>query len=89
MIRLRLLKKTLDNYNPDVHRCNKENDRTGGGPTLDALNSLTSIRRESSDSINRDRAPVLNLQYSTMHTDKNTFSDSSKGNTFSILLLTI
>ena len=32
-------------------------------PTLDVLNSFTAIRRESSDSIKRDRAPVLNLQY--------------------------
>lgn len=30
--------------------------------TLDALNSFTTIRRESSENINHDRAPVLSLQ---------------------------
>lgn len=33
--------------------------------TLEILNSFTAIRRESSDSINRDNAPVLNLPYLT------------------------
>lgn len=52
----------------------KKSNSTDDGPTFDVLNSFTTIRRESSDSINRDRAPVLNLQYSTVHTIKNTFS---------------
>ena len=30
--------------------------------TLEVLNSFPAIRRESSDNINLDRAPVLNLQ---------------------------
>ena len=36
------------------------------GFTLDVLSSLTAILRESSESIKRDRAPVLKLQYHYM-----------------------